>query len=135
MASKVASPGQVQEWLQEQLLDLGPLALGSLSLRKTRCMRKRCRACASGEQHQSYVFYGRAQGERFSLYVPKHLVGEVQQALENGRKLQALLQEAGQRYVRALKQRREQERGNHTVEQDEPGEEHGKDHQASEELR
>lgn len=98
-----ASPEDVRRWLEEHLETLWPMALGSLSLRKSPCMRPHCPACASGEQHRSYVLYGRIEGRRFSLYVPRDLVPRVEQALANGRRLQALLQEAGWRWVRALK--------------------------------
>ena len=40
---------------------------------------------------------------RFSIYVPERLVPEVRKAIENGRLLQDLINEAGVRYVSALK--------------------------------
>ena len=83
-----------------------PAALGSLSLRRSPCTRERCHACATGEQHPSYVLYGRQAGRRFTVYVPDRLVPLLRQALENGRALQALLYEAGRRYVLALKRER-----------------------------
>lgn len=101
--SDTASPEEIQRWLEEHLATLWPMALGSLSLRKSPCVRERCPACASGEKHSSYVLYGRIDGRRFALYVPRHLVPRVEQALANGRRLQQLLQEAGWRWVRALK--------------------------------
>src|SRR6185437_4213158 len=63
----------------------------SLSLRRSRCIRKNCPACRSGEQHQSYVLYGRANGCRVAVYVPEELVPEVQHSLDNGRARQDLL--------------------------------------------
>ena len=67
---------------------------------------KNCAACQSGEQHQSYVLYGRARGRRVAVYVPEELVPEVQRSLDNGRALQDLLQQAAPRYVKALKRAR-----------------------------
>jgi hypothetical protein len=69
-------------------------------------VREHCRACETGEQHPSYVLYGRVKGRRFTLYVPDELVPEVRRCLENGRALQELLQEAAPRYINALKQKR-----------------------------
>src|SRR5215475_3369524 len=80
-----------------------PALLGSLSLRRSRCIRT---ACRSGEQHQSYVLYGRANGRRVAVYVPEELVPEVQRSLDNGRALQDLLHQAAPRYIKALKRER-----------------------------
>jgi hypothetical protein len=96
----------VETWLKSAAAELWPAALGSLSLRRSRCIRENCPACQSGEQHQSYVLYGKRHGRRLALYVPEDLVPEVRRLLENGRALQDLLHEAGERYVKALKQQR-----------------------------
>jgi hypothetical protein len=100
------SPSDVAHWLQSESADLWPALLGSLSFRRSRCMRKHCPACQSGEQHQSYVLYGRANGRRIAVYVPEELVPEVQRRLDNGRALQDLLHQAAPRYVKALKRAR-----------------------------
>jgi hypothetical protein len=100
------SSSDVARWLQIKVADLWPAVLGSLSLRRSRCIRKNCPACLSGDQHQSYVLYGRAKGRRFSVYVPEALVPEVQLSLDNGRTLQNLLQQAAPRYIKALKRER-----------------------------
>jgi hypothetical protein len=97
------SPAAVERWFREQVAGRWPAALGSLSLRRSPCIRDKCHACGTGEQHPSYVLYGRRAGRRFAIYVPDALVPEVRRALENGRALQQLLVEAGPRYVRALK--------------------------------
>ena len=82
---------------------LWPVAAGSLSLRKSPCIRENCQACKSGKGHSSYALYGRYQGRRFSVYIPEELVPEVRSAVRNGRLLQDLINDAGVRYVRALK--------------------------------
>ena len=68
------SPSDVAHWLRSESANLWPALLGSLSLRRSRCIRKNCPACRSGEQHQSYVLYGRADGRRIAVYVPEELV-------------------------------------------------------------
>jgi hypothetical protein len=106
MKSSSASPEGVERWFREQLGELWPVALGSLSLRKTRCLRASCYACETGEQHPSYVLYGRRKGRRFALYIPDALAPEVRRCLTHGRAIQDLLMETGWRYVRALKHER-----------------------------
>lgn len=84
---------------------LWPVAAGSLSLRKSPCIRENCPACKSGRGHSSYALYGRHQGRRFSIYIPEELVPEVRSAIRNGRLLQDLINDAGVRYVQALKEK------------------------------
>jgi hypothetical protein len=83
-----------------------PAILGSLSLRRSPCMRRNCRACQSGEQQQSYLLYGRIREHRVSIYIAEDKVPEVQRALDNGRAIRGLLYEAGERYANALKRQR-----------------------------
>jgi hypothetical protein len=101
------SPADVVRWLEGQTVKIGPAILGSLSLRRAPCIRENCQACLSGEQHPSWVLYGRAKGRRFSVYVPEELVPEVRRCLDNGRALQDMLYEAAPRYVKALKRARD----------------------------
>jgi len=103
VSNKLEFPSDVQRWLQAKAAGLWPAALGSLSLRRTRCIRKNCSACQSGEKHPSWVLSGHIQNQRFSLYVPEALVPEVQRCLDNGRALQELLYASAVRYVKALK--------------------------------
>jgi len=105
--SKNESPAEVKRWLEGQAPDAIPAMLGSLSLRRAPCIRANCQACQSGEQHASWVLYGRSKGRRFSIYVPEDLVPEVQHCLDRGRALQELLFEAGPRYVKALKREKD----------------------------
>ncbi len=104
------SSTDVERWFREQLARVWPAALGSLSLRRSPCVRGQCEACATGEQHPSYVLYGRSRGRRFAVYVPDALAAEIREALENGRKLQELLVEAGRRYTEARKRERRSRR-------------------------
>jgi hypothetical protein len=103
------SPADVARWLERQSAEKWPAILGSLSLRRSPCIRENCAACLSGEQHQSYVLYGRVKGRRVSIYIPEDLVPEVRRALENGRAVQETLYGAAGRYVKALKRQRSAE--------------------------
>ena len=103
---KTDSPADVISAMQREAASLWPAVLGSLSYRRTRCGQPNCPACLSGEQHRSYVLYGRHNGRRFAIYVPEDLAKEVRRAVKNGRALQDLLHQAAPRYIKALKRAR-----------------------------
>jgi len=104
--TRFESSSDVVRWLQNEAAELWPALLGSLSFRRSPCVRENCQACMSGEQHPSHVLYGRLKGRRVTVYVPEELVPEVQRSLDNGRALQELLQQAAPRYIKALKRER-----------------------------
>jgi hypothetical protein len=104
--TRFESSCDVVRWLQSEAAGLWPALLGSLSFRRSPCVRENCPACMSGEQHPSYVLYGRLKGRRVAVYVPEELVPEVRRSLDNGRALQELLQQAAPRYIKALKRER-----------------------------
>src|SRR5713101_2667323 len=110
------SPSDVMRWLQSEAAVLWPAFLGSLSLRRSRCVRVNCGACLSGEQHRSYVLYDRAEGRRIAVYVPEELVPQVQRGLDNGRALQDLLHQVAPRYIKALKRERAEARARRSEE-------------------
>ncbi len=104
---KAGPSSELGQWFFRAVERLWPVADGSLSLRKSSCVRPNCQACAAGEGHRSYVLYGRGtKKKRFSIYVPEELVPQIQAALENGRLLKDLLIEAGVRYTHGLKDER-----------------------------
>jgi len=100
------TPEEVRRWFLQQVEKLWPVAGGSLSLRKNRCIRPNCPACRSGEGHPAYALHTRIQGQQTSLYIPDELAGKVEVAVRNRKRLQELLLEVGRRYVRALKAQR-----------------------------
>ena len=104
--ARTETPEQVRLWFQRAVQDLWPVAIGSLSLRKSPCIRKGCQLCQSGQGHSSYALYGRKEDRRFSIYVPDDLAGELEGAIRNGRDLLKLMTEAGRRYTLALKNER-----------------------------
>ena len=64
------SPADVARWLERRSAEKWPAILGSLSLRRSPCIRENCRACQSGAKHLSYVLGGRINGRRLSSYIP-----------------------------------------------------------------
>src|SRR5258708_36619862 len=101
--AKTESSADVIRWIENEATGLWPAMLGSLSFRRSPCIHANCPACLSGEQHPSHVLYGRHNGRRFAGYVPEGLVSELRRAVDNGRALQDLLEQAGPRYAKALK--------------------------------
>jgi hypothetical protein len=96
----------VRRWFLNAIGNLWPVALGSISLRKSPCIREKCSACASGKGHSSYALSGYQGNRRFSVYVPDELAPRIQEAVEKGRRLEDLIKEAGVRYLRAQKRER-----------------------------
>lgn len=96
----------MKRWFEEAVLGLWPVAAGSLSFRKSPCIRPNCELCRSGKGHSSHALYGKTGNRRFSIYVPEELAPEVQRAVNNGRALQDIIAEAGRRYTLALKESR-----------------------------
>ncbi|MCK5806656.1 MAG: hypothetical protein KAI66_27755 [Lentisphaeria bacterium] len=86
--------------LRKALGELWPVAKGSLSLVRKPCVRPNCKACASGERHPVWLFSFRQAGRRRCMYVPAQLVPTLRRAIENGRKLEALMVDAGAALVR-----------------------------------
>ena len=101
---------ELKRWFLDGAEELWPIALGSLSLRKSPCIRKQCSACASGHGHLSYALSGYQGKRRFSIYVPDELAPEIEKAIENGRQLQELMKEAGLRYIKERKRARQEKR-------------------------
>jgi hypothetical protein len=110
MSERRESPAEVERWFRTRLLEVWPAGLGSLSLRRSPCIRSTCHVCETGEQHPSYVLYGQHGGRRFAVYVPDALVPAVRRLLANGRALQELLYETARRYTQALKSGRARSR-------------------------
>ena len=100
---KNETPEEVRKWFLSALERIWPIALGSVSLRKSPCIRKNCSACLAGIGHSSYALSGYRGKDRFSIYVPDELAPDLEKAVENGRKIQDLMKEAGLRYLRARK--------------------------------
>ena len=100
------TPEDVRKWFLKEVEKLWPLAGGSFSLRKNRCIRPNYPVCRSGEGHPAYALHTRSQGRQTSLYVPDELVQKAEVAVQNRKKLQELLVEVGRRYVNAIKAQR-----------------------------
>jgi hypothetical protein len=87
------------KWIT-QIQHLWPAIKGSLAQVRKPCIRKNCRACASGEKHPAWILSVVTEGRRSTLYVPEALVAQIKQAIKNGRKIEDLLQKAAIQMVK-----------------------------------
>jgi len=88
------------EELRRVIAQLWPVAKGSLSLVRKPCVRANCRACASGRKHPVWLFSFRQAGRRRCMYVPPSMVKTLRLAIENGRRVEATLADAGEALIR-----------------------------------
>ena len=97
---------EVQKFFQRQLVPLWPVLKGSLSQVHKPCIRPNCAACARGDKHAAFILSFTEKGRRRCMYVPAELVPLLQEGLENGRKLEALLSEIGPMLLRRFREQR-----------------------------
>jgi hypothetical protein len=88
----------------EKVAGLWPVAKGSLTLTRSPCTRKGCKACASGVKHPKWLFTFREGGRLRGLYVRPTHAARLRRAVENGRALERLMVEKGRDFVLALRQ-------------------------------
>ncbi len=88
----------------EKVAGLWPVAKGSLTLTRSPCTRKGCKACASGAKHPKWLFTFREGGKLRGLYVRPAHAARIRRAIANGRELERLMVEAGRALVLALRE-------------------------------
>jgi hypothetical protein len=79
---------------------LWPFVRGSLSQVRKRCNQPNCAACARGDKHPAWHFHYTENGRRRCTSVPVELVEWLHKAIDNGRKLETLLQQLGPQLLR-----------------------------------
>ena len=97
----------------EAMREAYPLAKGSLALVRRPCIRRNCRACGSGVKHGAWIFSFRQGGRQQCRYVPKDLVERLRQAIAHGRRLEALLAQAGADLIGEHRRQRRREAAGH----------------------
>lgn len=90
-----------------QLEQLWPPIKGSLAQVRKPCIRPHCPACARGDKHPAFILSFTDQGRRRCMYVPAELVPQLQQALRNGKALEALLYRLGPELLRHYRRQRD----------------------------
>jgi Family of unknown function (DUF6788) len=90
-----------------QFEKLWPAIKGSLAEVRKPCIRPNCVACARGDKHPAFILSFTDKGRRRCMYVPAELVPQLQQALRNGKALEALLYQLGPELLRQYRQQRD----------------------------
>ena len=98
--NSIADKDNLKEKWIAQIQRLWPAIKGSLAHVHKPCIRKNCQACASGKKHPAWILSVVAGGKRSSLYVPEPLVNPIKQAINNGRKIENLLQKTAIQMVK-----------------------------------
>jgi hypothetical protein len=92
---------------ERQIKGLWPALKGSLAKIYKPCIRKKCPLCERGDKHPAWILTTSQRGCRRCLYVPEELVPTLQQAIQNGRKLEAMLCDMGPAIVKAYRSQRD----------------------------
>ena len=107
MSNLRISESALQQQFLGQLQRLWPAIKGSLVQVRKPCIRHHCPACARGDKHPAFVLCFTEQGRRRCMYVPAPWVPRLQQALQNGQQLEALLYQLGPALLRHYRQQRD----------------------------
>lgn len=94
------NPVARKKWF-ERMEKLWPALKGSLAKVYKPCIRKNCPACARGDKHPAWLLSATLEGRRRTLYVPQALVPLIRRGIQNGRKLEKLLYQAGPDLIKA----------------------------------
>jgi len=79
--------------LLERLGEIHDFVRGSLVLMKRPCMQARCRKCASGERHPTWVLTVAQEGKTRTVYVGQGRLAEARRLVGNYRRAKALIEE------------------------------------------
>jgi hypothetical protein len=88
-----------QKW-QNQIASLWPAIKGSLAKVYKPCIRKNCPACQRGDRHPAWLLSLSSQRRRKTMYVPQAMVSTLRKAIQNGRRIERLLQRTGPELLR-----------------------------------
>ena len=87
-----------------EVAKLMPVARGTVSLVRKPCNRPNCKHCRSGQKHPALIFTCRVGGKGKCFHVqPKH-EAIMRRAVENGKRLEALMAKAGVDLVLSLRE-------------------------------
>lgn len=80
------------------------MAHGTLAQVRKPCANPNCAACRSGRRHAAWTFTYRQGGKQRCMHVqPKH-VESMRRAIENGRRLEAAIVDAGVAFLKRLRE-------------------------------
>jgi len=76
----------------KQLTEAGPLLAASLCEVNRRCGNQNCK-CAKGEPHKAHVVTYKVKGKTRTVHVPKDMVEEVREWVEEHKRVKKLVQD------------------------------------------
>ena len=76
----------------KQLAQAGPFVAASLNKVKRQCGKPHCR-CSRGQPHEAYTRTYKVQGKTKTVHVPKELVEEVKQWVQEYKRIKKLIRE------------------------------------------
>ena len=100
---KNETPIDVHRWFVGVIRDLWPVAVALCLCGGDPVFVRIAPPALPAKATAAMPYTGRREDRRFSIYVPQRLVPQVRTAIQNGRRLQELINEAGVRYMNALK--------------------------------
>ena len=92
-------PTQIRRMLEsrlKQMVPAGPVLAATLTRVNKRCGQPSCRCHHGGPLHQAHHLAFRHGGKTRNVYVPQDLLAEVQQWVQEHRRLKALTHEVSQ---------------------------------------
>jgi len=92
-------PTQIRRMLEsrlKQMVPVGPVLAATLTRVNKRCGQPSCRCHQAGPLHQAYHLAFRHGGKTHNVYVPQDLLAEVQQWVQEHRRLKMLIHEVSQ---------------------------------------
>lgn len=90
-----------------EVAELWPMAKGSLAEVRKPCIRPTCPACKRGDKHPAYIYSYMQGGRRRCMHVPRELVPQLRQAIQNGRRMEERLVQKGCEMVRLYRRARD----------------------------
>ncbi len=103
MKTRQSEKVAADEAFLREVARLMPVARGTVSLVRKPCNRPNCKLCKSGQKHPALIFTCRVDGRGKCFHVqPKH-EAIMRKAVENGRRLEALMARAGVDLVLSLR--------------------------------
>ena len=106
MTHPKSSDSALRQNFLRQLEKLWPAIKGSLAQVRKPCIRPNCDACAR-DKHAAFILSFTDKGRRRCMYVPAELVPQLQQALRNGKALEAQLYQLGPELLRQYRKQRD----------------------------
>ena len=103
-AGEIRRLKQKRKLLAKRLARFEEFVRGSVVLMKRPCTYARCRKCASGERHPTWVLTISRSGKTHTVYLGKKRLDAAKRLTENYRKLLALVEEIAELNLVLLRQ-------------------------------